>query len=213
MKLTATLLAAAAMIATAGTANAAYTPTGVQTNVALSTVTSGGWTLCYSSSMGTSFGSSAAATLANCTGSSLMLAGRLTGSQNLLVLAQAPKVDALFNTGAGDNGVFHNANGADWFYADNWSWGFKETGSAFRKFQCSFSAPALSMCVHTLSGVGGYSIGATTGLNSSSAYEKLVFSQNLGAVPEPATWGLMILGMAAVGAGLRRRSTKVAFAA
>lgn len=33
------------------------------------------------------------------------------------------------------------------------------------------------------------------------------------AVPEPATWGLMILGFGAVGATLRRRSTKVAFAA
>ena len=33
-----------------------------------------------------------------------------------------------------------------------------------------------------------------------------------GAVPEPATWGMMILGFGAVGATLRRRSTKVAYA-
>ena len=30
------------------------------------------------------------------------------------------------------------------------------------------------------------------------------------AVPEPATWGMMILGMGMVGASLRRRNTKVA---
>ena len=33
-----------------------------------------------------------------------------------------------------------------------------------------------------------------------------------GAVPEPATWGLMIAGFGLVGAAMRRRSTKVAFA-
>lgn len=32
-------------------------------------------------------------------------------------------------------------------------------------------------------------------------------------VPEPATWGLMILGFGTVGAAMRRRSTKVAYAA
>ena len=36
---------------------------------------------------------------------------------------------------------------------------------------------------------------------------------NIGtAVPEPATWGMMILGFGAVGAGLRRRSAKVTYA-
>ena len=32
-------------------------------------------------------------------------------------------------------------------------------------------------------------------------------------VPEPATWGLVILGFGAVGGSMRRRSAKVAFAA
>lgn len=34
-----------------------------------------------------------------------------------------------------------------------------------------------------------------------------------GAVPEPATWAMMIAGFGAVGATMRRRSTRVAFAA
>lgn len=43
------------------------------------------------------------------------------------------------------------------------------------------------------------------------------FQMTLGTVapgvPEPATWGLMILGFGAVGAGMRRRSAKVRYAA
>ena len=38
-------------------------------------------------------------------------------------------------------------------------------------------------------------------------------STGLGAgVPEPATWGMLILGFGAIGAGLRRRTTKVRYA-
>ncbi len=35
---------------------------------------------------------------------------------------------------------------------------------------------------------------------------------SLPAVPEPATWGMMIVGLGIVGASMRRRSTKVSFA-
>jgi hypothetical protein len=43
--------------------------------------------------------------------------------------------------------------------------------------------------------------------------DNLSFSLNepLGAVPEPATWLMMIAGFGLVGAGMRRRATKVAF--
>jgi len=33
-----------------------------------------------------------------------------------------------------------------------------------------------------------------------------------GAVPEPATWAMMIAGFGLVGGAMRRRSTKVAYA-
>lgn len=36
--------------------------------------------------------------------------------------------------------------------------------------------------------------------------------QQVSAVPEPATWAMMVLGFGMVGAGLRRRKVKVAFA-
>ncbi len=38
------------------------------------------------------------------------------------------------------------------------------------------------------------------------------FTGKVGAVPEPATWGMMILGFGAMGAAMRRRRTTVSFA-
>ncbi len=206
-----TILALAAALA-AAPAFATYLPVGPQTGVALATVTGGGWSLCYSAAMGTPFGTSAATTLAACgAGSLIMLAGRETGSSTLMVLAQTTKVDAFTDTGAADNGIFTTSNGADWFYADGWSWGFKPVGATFEKTECSFSPPVGSMCVHTLDSVGGFSINTITGLNSSSDYEKLVFVYTGGGViPEPATWAMLIAGFGLVGFAARRRTAAIA---
>lgn len=42
-----------------------------------------------------------------------------------------------------------------------------------------------------------------------TSQNNLQFSANVQAVPEPATWGMMMLGMGMVGFGLRRRAGKV----
>lgn len=213
MKILTAVIGAAALAIPAAASAVSYLPTGPQTNVNIATVTGGGWTLCYSATMGTPFGSSAATTLAGCTGNRLLLAGRETGSNNLLALAQTTKVDALFDTGASNNGVFHTADGSDWFYADNYSWGFKPIGESFQKTECDFAPPVIgSMCVHTLSFTGGYSINGITGLNGSGTYEKLVFMANdVAGVPEPAAWALMILGFGMVGGAMRRRKVSLAY--
>jgi len=44
------------------------------------------------------------------------------------VLAQTSKADAFADTGAADNGIFTTSNGADWFYSDLYSWGYKPIG-------------------------------------------------------------------------------------
>ena len=194
---------------------ATYLPVGPQTNVSLSTVTGGGWTQCFQQSFSTAFGISASTALSGCTGNTILLAGRETGSNTLLVLAQALKVDALFNTGAANNGITHIANGTGWYNADNWSWGFAPAGEAVAKFECDTNPGSGRICIHTLN-VGGYRINDT--ITFGAGFEKLVFSANAvsGAVPEPATWLMMIVGFGMVGASIRskrRQSSGVVAAA
>lgn len=196
------LLAATALPAAAAT----YLPFGPQQNVAISTVTGGGWSLCYAAGMGTAFGNDASA-LSNCTGDRIMLAGRQTGSANLLVLAQTTTVAALTNTGAANNGVTTTSDGSEWYYADRWSWGFAELGGSVSKDECDTNSGAARICIHTFDFVGGYRIGNIS-TNDSQAYEKLVFTNS--AVPEPATWAMLIVGFGLVGTAARRRALAAA---
>jgi hypothetical protein len=209
------LLAAAAsatLAAVAAPAGAAtYTPFGPQTNVALSTVLSGGWSLCYSAPMSTFLGTSASQALSGCTGPDIMLAGRVTGSDTLLALAEAPVADVFFDTGVNSD-VTHNANGAEWYNADNFSWGFAPGGESVSKGECDTTEGDGRICLHTVNGAGGYRINDNFSLNSSNDFEKLVFTDSA-AVPEPASWALMIGGFGLAGAALRRRRTAVATAA
>ena len=50
-----------------------------------------------------------------------------------------------------------------------------------------------------------------SGLGSTAA-DFAVDNVSMQAVPEPATWGMMIMGFGVVGAAMRRRATKVSFA-
>jgi PEP-CTERM motif len=194
-----------AVLAASPVAAATYLPVGPQLNVAVSTVTTGGWSLCYSATMATIFGSSAATALSDCTGDRLLVAGRETGSATLLVLAQALKTDVLFNTGAANNNVTNIANGTGWYNADNWSFGFVPAGETPNKNECDTAAGEGRLCIHTLTFTGGYRINDIQGLNNSADFEKLVYTSSGNVVPEPASWALLIAGFGLVGAIARRR--------
>ena len=200
----ATLVATQAMAAT-------YTPVGPQTNVALSTVTNGGWTLCYSGAMAISIGNSATAAISACSGDQIMLAARATSSNTLLALAWAPKEDALFDTGRNYEAT-HLANGTAWYNADKWSWEFAPAGESVYKYSCDTKGGNGRICLHTQSVSGGYRINDIKELNSSYAYEKLVFT-SVAAVPEPTTWALMLVGFGLTGAVMRRRASQRAMQA
>ena len=205
------LLASAAFIMTtaASMASATYLPTGPQLNVALSTVTSGGWTLCYAATLGTPFGNDASA-LSGCTGDRLMLAGRATGSDTLLVLAQTTKTDALFDTGQNTDQV-HLSDGSGWYYHPQYSWGFAPGGESVFKYQCDEQAGSGRMCIHTFDWVGGFRINDIYD-NQTSNYEKLVFTNSSSPSPEPASWAMMLGGFGAIGGALRaRRKTALSF--
>lgn len=210
-------LLGAALLAFAAPAQAAdYLPVGVQNNVSVETVIGGGWTQCFLQSYGAA-GPSLASILEGCSGSRLMLAGRATGSDTLMVLAQAAFSDVTFDIGLGN--ATHNANDVEWYFDENSSWGFAPGGSAVSRSSCdtvdsSFSVPgptsAQRLCWHTSNGEmsGGWRVGAADQLNNSDVYEKVIYtfvgSVN-GAVPEPGTWLLMILGFGAIGGMMRSR--------
>jgi hypothetical protein len=191
-------------------AAADYLPTGVQTNVSISTVLNGGWSQCFSTTYG-SFGASLSGIASACTGSNMMLAARATGSDTLLLLAQALESDVMFDTGTGN--VTHNANGVEWYFNDSYSWGFANGGQTVFRTSCDTNdssgeaGGATRLCWHTSGGTlqGGWRAGDNIWLNDSSAFERLVFTFNGAAVPEPSTWAMMLLGFGGIGFAMRRR--------
>lgn len=196
------LAIAGALLALPNAASAqSYAPVGVQTNVPVATVTSGGWTECYRDTFDVD-GVPIANVSTSCASSQMMMACRPVGSPNLTVLAQAPKTDVMFDTGTGN--VLHVANGVGWYFNNSWSWGFAAVGDVVNRNSCDVVAGGNRMCIHTSSNNldGGYRCGATLGLNGDNTWERIFYTATP-APPIPTTsfWTLMLLGLSlAIGA-------------
>jgi hypothetical protein len=172
-------LAAVCLFAVAASpAQALYYPSGPQAFVDKTRLD--GWQLCFS---GLYNGSESLDTvLTACNQELLLLAGGPTDSSTLTVLAAAPRTDVLFDTGTSD--IPHNANGSGWYFNPDWSWGFAKEGDPIIRDSCDVAAdqdpgpnPDLRLCWHTEGNSldGGYRVGATTGLNGSTAYTRYIY--------------------------------------
>ena len=209
---------ALALVAVAGPAAAvdappAYYPSGPQTSVAQADLA--GWTLCYS---GPYAASGVEAELYGvggiidelCTGDYLMLAGGPLDDPILTVLAAAPRVDVLTDT-TNDETTTHNANGSEWYFNDDWSWGYALAGDIVEKNNCDVEDTngEFRLCFHVDGQAldGGYRAGTNKGLNGSADWTRYIYQSNGTPAPALAATGVDVAapliaagGLLAVGA-------------
>eukprot|EP00968_Pinguiococcus_pyrenoidosus_P013669 scaffold1239_cov175-Pinguiococcus_pyrenoidosus.AAC.1 len=154
-----------------------YYPLGVQTDVPARDVV--GWEICDISNYGVGTGPRLDELLSKCNKAYLMLACRAVANPSVYhVLAATTREDALLDTGTGDAFSSTISNGAQWYFAEDWSWGFAPLGRAIRKNQCDLgdfpSYETDRLCWHTIGSVGGWRCGGNIFLNSGSTpFEKL----------------------------------------
>ena len=76
----------------------------------------------------------------------------------------------------------------------------------------AFPTPGASSATNVVSATGPFSLTTRYDIAFGAGFGNFNGTANITAVPEPATWGMMIMGFGLMGGVLRRRSTKVAFA-
>jgi len=136
-----------------------------------------GWSLCYSDTYNVNMQGTIATIQSQCTGSKILMACRPNNASTLTLLAWGARTDVFFDTGAGQN-QGHVAGPVVWYYDPNWSWGFASAGDTLMLNECDTNSGADRLCWHLYMGVGGYRCGATTDLNSSPAWDRLIYQAN-----------------------------------
>ena len=171
------MMALAFMLPAAAQAAPTYYPSGPQTDVPQSTVSSGGWQVCYSTNYASTVPLSNV--LTPCDGDFLIMASVAPGSSDYSLLAAGPRATVLADSGNAGN-VTHNANGTEWYFSTGWSWGFALGGDTVNRDSCDYPPTGqphadLRLCWHT--GGGNLSSGfrsGTTNLNGNASWQRVV---------------------------------------
>lgn len=178
-------LAALAVLSTAacagsGTSDPAPAPPpfpvgkGIQQNITLTSLQSGGWSVCYAD---TYTGSAPIFTiLAGCTGKYMMLACRPDETTDALALAAADQRSVVTTPDVTSN--HHVANGVGWYFNDMLSWGFFPASETIDLSPCDTGALTMNdqrLCWHAVEGVlsPGYRCGDND-LTTSSTWQRLI---------------------------------------
>jgi hypothetical protein len=152
---------------------------GPEVNRTYASITGQGFAPCYSSLYS---GTSPIGTIQGqqCTQGVLLMACRAVRSPTVTVAAMANWSDVFYDVGDGADAV-HSANGSDWYYNGESSWGFAPPGAGVSRNSCDTDAtlPEQRLCWHTgaASVQPGWRCGATTGLNGDGGWERLIFQR------------------------------------
>ena len=159
-----------------------YRPHGPQTNVALTTITDGGWELCYSSRYDSRMTESTTSTIKNsqCTKAKILVGCRYTNSpNNIRTLAWAPRNCVFAPTGSN----YHNTTtceGTDWYFnhqgSGHSSMGFAKEGDGVNHNNCDFITTGCNECrlCWLLDNWSGYRCGSDIPVWSGN-YERVIF--------------------------------------
>lgn len=167
-------------------------PSGIQANVAASTITSNGWTLCWSGTYADS--ALLADVLAACDQPYIMLAGGVTGSSSYMLMAAGERSSVFATTP--QNGTTYN-NGT-YFYYNNSSMGFAPNStisqnsadtrdSSLDNHADGSTTGAYRMSWHSNGGYinGGWRVGLADGVGA--AYSRAIYESNGVASPSFTT--------------------------
>ncbi len=114
---------------------------------------------------------------AACLGEHWVVGCRPVGAEALTVAAMGVQETILTPVPAEAN-AFQVHNGAHWYYSPDHSFGFVPLGEAVNRQPCDTNQgrAAERLCWHTRD-FGGWRCGATTGLNQSMEWERVVLSE------------------------------------
>lgn len=211
MKLKVLAVASLLLSGMAAQVKAAFIPVGVQNDVAVSTVTGAwGWTQIYRDDYNV-YGVPISTVFAGAS-DYVMLGAVNKATDTIHVLAAALTSDVLTYTARDQT---HAANGAEWYF-NGGSMGFAKLGDSIRQNSADILSTngAQRLSWHTNGGYastptimnGGWRAGEFIGLNSSTAWEKIVFTASVAPVPEPAS--IAMWGLGALGLGYARRKRR-----